>query len=213
MVKVILKYLGHASFKIKVNSKIIYLDPYAGKYDEKADIILVTHSHRDHCDPMVIKSITRDNTIILGPKSCLELVKNIRILEVGEKVECEGVEVKAVHAYNVRRFRSPGNPYHPKGFGIGYLIGIYGKNLYHAGDTDLISEMEELNEIQIAMLPIGGKYTMDVDEAVEAVAKIKPELAIPMHMRDRDPEEFKRKVEEETETKVIILKPGEAVEI
>ncbi|MCD6089494.1 MBL fold metallo-hydrolase [Candidatus Bathyarchaeota archaeon] len=211
---VIVKWLGHASFQIKADGKNIYIDPYEGEYAEKADLVLVTHSHFDHCDASKIEKVMKENTVIICPPECVSrLSGNVKAIKPGEKIEVNGVIVEAVHAYNYKRFRSPGNPFHPKGFGNGYIITVGGKRIYHAGDTDFIPEMKDLKNISLALLPSGGTYTMDNPEAAEAALAIKPEAVIPMHRWDSDPEVFRRKVEESSDIKVILLNPGEEYEM
>jgi len=211
---VIVKWLGHASFQIKANGKNIYIDPYEGEYAEKADLVLVTHSHFDHCDASKIEKVKKKDTVIICPPECVSrLSGNVKAIKPGEKIEVDGVTVEAVHAYNYKRFRSPGNPFHPKGFGNGYIITVGGKRIYHAGDTDFIPEMRDLKNISLALLPSGGTYTMDNPEAAEAALAIKPEAVIPMHRWDSDPEVFRRKVEESSDIKVILLNPGEEYEM
>jgi len=211
---VIVKWLGHASFQIKAEGKNIYIDPYEGEYAEKADLVLVTHSHFDHCDASKIEKVMKENTVIICPPECVSrLSGNVKAIKPGEKIEVDGVIVEAVHAYNYKRFRSPGNPFHPKGFGNGYIITVGGKRIYHAGDTDFIPEMKDLKNISLALLPSGGTYTMDNSEAAEAALAIKPEAVIPMHRWDSDPEVFRRKVEESSDIKVILLNPGEEYEM
>jgi L-ascorbate metabolism protein UlaG (beta-lactamase superfamily) len=217
MVNISVKWFGHASFQITFDGKNIYIDPYEGKYADKADIVLVTHSHYDHCDPSKIERVRKSDTVIIAPEECAPKISgNVKAVKPGDKVSINGVLIEAVHAYNVKRFRSPGKPFHPKGFGVGYIIAIGDKVIYHAGDTDFIPEMRELKNrrITLALLPSGGTYTMDNPEAAEATIAISPKIAIPMHRWDTSPEEFKRRVEAvSSEIKVILLKPGEKYEV
>lgn len=203
------KWLGHASFIIKAEGKTIYIDPYEGEYCDKADLVLVTHSHHDHCDPTKINKVRGDHTTIIAPADCASMIGGeVRTLKPGEKATVGPIIVEATEAFNYKRFRSPGNPYHPKGLGVGYLITAKGKTIYHAGDTDRIPEMDRLGKVDLALLPSGGTYTMDNPDAVEAALAIKPKAAIPMHRWDTDPTEFKRGVEDKSRIKVVTLKPG-----
>ncbi len=121
--------------------------------------------------------------------------------------------MEAVEAYNYKRFRSPGNPFHPKGSGVGYLISVGERTIYHAGDTDLIPEMKQLKNIHLALLPTGGTYTMNDEEAAEAALTINPEVVIPIHRLDAKPEVFREMVESSSKIKVVILKPREKIEV
>jgi L-ascorbate metabolism protein UlaG (beta-lactamase superfamily) len=211
---ILIKWLGHAGFQIKAEGKTIYVDPYEGEYSEKADLILVTHSHFDHCDPSKIKMVRQSNTVIIAPEDCAAKIGgDIRTLKPGQETAVGKISVKAVEAYNDKRFRSPGKPFHPKGFGVGYLIAVGGRTIYHAGDSDFIPEMKQLSRIDAALLPSGGKYTMDNPEASEAAKAINPKVAIPMHRWDTNPEEFRKKVESNSHIQVVILSKGEDFQV
>lgn len=209
-----IKWLGHASFLIKAEGKNIYIDPYEGEYSEKADLILVTHSHYDHCDTSKIKKIRGENTVIITPEDCVSKIGgNVKTLKPGEETTIGNLRVKAVEAYNYKRFKAPGKPFHPKGLGVGYLLTAEGKTIYHAGDTDFIPEMKNLGHVDVALLPSGGTYTMDNAEAAEAAIAINPEVAMPMHRWDTNPEEFKDKVEANSNVKVVVLGKGEEYQV
>lgn len=205
-----IKWLGHASFQIRAKGKTIYVDPYKGEYSEKADLILATHSHLDHCDASKIETARRADTVIIAPVDCVSKIGgSVRTLKPGEEASIGGIRVRAVEAYNYKRFRSPGTPFHPKGTGVGYLIMAEGKTIYHAGDTDFIPEMRQLGHVDVALLPSGGTYTMDNVEAFEAALAINPKIAMPMHTQETDPGEFKRRVEANSNIKVVVLQKGE----
>jgi len=195
-----LTWLGHDGFKIK-NSKVIYIDPFNIHEKEKADLILITHEHYDHLSLEDINKVYSDNTIIVASEICrnnLGNFKNVKYVKPGDKLKIDDISIEAVYSYNVNKFRSPGKPFHPKeDKKLGYILTINNTRIYHAGDTDLISEMNNLKNIDIALLPVSGTYVMDVNEAFESVKIIKPKIAIPMHYASivgtkKDAEEFKK---------------------
>lgn len=202
-----IEFLGHASFIINNN---IFIDPYNIKTDKKADLILITHSHYDHCSLQDIQEIIKPETIVIGPPDCTSMLSrienvNFKLIAPGKKFTSNNLIIEAVPAYSIKK------PYHPKqNEWVGYIITIKGKRIYHAGDTELIPEMNNLN-VDIALLPIGGTYTMNAREAAEAVSRIKAKIAIPMHYGNKAKvplgspdcaEEFKELVKN---AKVIIL--------
>lgn len=171
-----LKWLGHASLQIIIDDKVIYIDPYEGEYESKADIILITHPHFDHYNASIIQKISKIDTMLISPNSCKgKIERRIHTSEANQKISLEIITIQTVHAYNYKRFRTPGVPYHQKESGFGYLITAKGKTIYHAGDTDFVPEMKALKNIDVAFLPIGGTYTMDTQEAAEAAMNINPE--------------------------------------
>jgi L-ascorbate metabolism protein UlaG (beta-lactamase superfamily) len=212
------KWLGHASFQIRISDKIIYTDlKKYGKVvetSEKADIILVTHNHGDHCSPPKIQKLRKANTIIIAPADCAKRIGGkVKTLEPEEEITIDNITVKAVEAYNVRRFKPSGKPWHPRGYGVGYLIKAEERTIYHAGDTDFIPEMRLLKNIDLALLPTGDKYTMDNSEAAEAAIAINPKIAMAMHTWEKDREEFKKKTEAKSKTKVVLLQEGEEYQV
>jgi L-ascorbate metabolism protein UlaG (beta-lactamase superfamily) len=208
------RWLGHASFQIKTVDKVIYIDlKKYGKVvetSEKADIILVTHNHGDHCSPPKIQKLRKKDTVVIAPKNCASrIVGSVKTLKPGEEITVDSVRIEAVEAYNIKRFKPSGKPWHPRGYGVGYLIKTEGKTIYHAGDTDFIPEMRHLRNIDLALLPTGNKYTMDNAEAAEAAIAIGPKTAIAMHTWEKDREEFKKKTEAKSRTEVVLLQEGE----
>jgi L-ascorbate metabolism protein UlaG (beta-lactamase superfamily) len=210
-----IKWLAHAGFQIKTKGRIVYVDlEEHGEATEKADLILATHSHTDHCDPAKIKEIRKEDTLIIAPEGCIPKIGgSAKTLKSGEETTVDNIKVRAVEAYNYKRFRSPGTPYHPKGLGVGYLITAEGKTIYHAGDTDFIPEMRQLGKVDVALLPSGGTYTMDNAEAAEAALAINPTVAIPMHRWDTNPEEFRKRVETESDIRVVLLEEGQEYKV
>ncbi len=184
-----IKWLGHASFKI-TGEKLIYIDPWKLKDKEPADIILITHSHYDHFSPGDIEMVKKDGTVFITISEVARKLKGaLKTVKAGDKLTVEGIDIEVVPAYNIDK------PYHPKGEGIGFIITVGGERIYHAGDTDLIPEMDTITT-DVALLPVGGTYTMDAEEAAKAANKIKPRVAIPMHYgtivgSEKDAERFK----------------------
>lgn len=204
-----IRWIDHSTVQMKDSGgRVIYIDPFSEVLkgdEEKADLIVSTHPHFDHFDPGAINRLLKPETEVVAKRGCnLKELKTDRAreIEVGEELEVQGVRIKAVQAYNEHRFRSPGQPFHPKGLGMGVILEVEGKRLYYSGDTDFIPEMAALKDegIDLAFLPIGGTYTMDVPEAAEAAEKIMPKIIIPTHYNflpetEADPEEFKRRLE------------------
>lgn len=192
-------WLKHAGFRLK-GSKIVYIDPYeVPEGQEKADLILVTHDHFDHLDMKSIRNLAKKDTVVVHPKACT--VKGFESFAMTENqtANIKGVEITAVPAYNVDK------PFHKSG-GLGYIVNLDGVKVYHAGDTDRIPEMKKI-AVDIALLPAGGTYTMDLSEAIKASQDIKAEVYIPMHYgaipnTKANPAEFKAKV-----PKAVILEP------
>ena len=168
-------WLGHDTFRIE-GEQLIYTDPFNIKKKDKADIILITHEHRDHCSPEDVKKIQGPDTIIVTPGDCaVKLKGNIKIVKPGDKIEVRGVKIEAVPSYNTNK------QFHTKDRGwVGYVFTVKGQRIYIAGDTDRIPEMKNIRT-DIALLPVSGTYVMTADEAAQAALDIKPKVAIPMH--------------------------------
>ncbi len=178
-----IEWIGHASFLLRIKGKNVYIDPF--KLDsvrEHADIILITHPHFDHFDVESIKKIADDETQVFIPKDSAEKVPVGRVtgVEPNKKYSAMGIEFRTVPAYNVVKERLDK---HPRSNGwVGYIVNVNGKWLYHPGDTDFIEEMKGL-KVDIALLPISGTYTMDVNQAIEAARAISAQQYIPMHYK------------------------------
>ena len=179
-------WLGHDGFRIQ-NSQTIYIDPFKTEgRGPKADIILVTHEHFDHCSLDDLKKITGANTTVVAHHQSKDELsklkpKEIKIVKPGDKIKIGALEIEAVPAYNLNKFREPGKVFHPKEDGkLGFVLNVNGVRVYHAGDTDHIPEMKA-TRAEVALLPVSGTYVMTVQEAAEATNAINPKVVIPMH--------------------------------
>lgn len=177
-----IEWLKHASIKIK-KDKIIYIDPYNIKEPlEKADIILITHSHYDHFSMLDIFKLVKSNTFIFIPED----IKNKLPSTINQNNVYTVIPNQVYSAFDLNILTTPSynltKPYHPpKNNWVGYVISINQYKLYHAGDTDCIVEMSKLKDISVAFLPIGGTYTMDNIEAANAASIIRPKVTVPIH--------------------------------
>ena len=181
-----IKWLGHSGFLIK-GKKVIYIDPYNIRGGtEKADLILITHSHYDHCSVADMNKIIKEGTKIIIPADSQSKITrfdvgiDMEIVEPGDEFNFSDIKISSLPAYNIDK------PFHPKSENwMGYLIKLGDVLIYHAGDTDVIPEMQKLTGYQakkvVALLPVGGRFTMSAEEAVDAAVLIKPFLAVPMH--------------------------------
>ncbi|MBI2346877.1 MAG: MBL fold metallo-hydrolase [Deltaproteobacteria bacterium] len=172
-----LHWLGHASFRIESkDGKVIYTDPWEVKSTVKADLILITHEHYDHCSPDDVKKLTKPGTVVVAPPDCsAKLGQTIHAVRPGQKGTYAGFTVETVPAYNI------GKDFHQKAKNwVGYIITVDGRRIYQAGDTDVIPEMKEVI-CDVALLPIGGTYTMSAAEAAKATTMIQAKEWIPMH--------------------------------
>lgn len=169
-------WLGHDGILIKGDGKVIVIDPFQIQDCEPADVVLISHDHYDHCSPDDIKKIQKDETVIVTEKdSAKKLTGTVKVVQPGDTVTVAGIVVEAIPAYNTNK------NFHPKGNGwLGFIVTVDGVRIYHAGDTDLVPEMDSL-EVDVALLPVSGTYVMTAEEAVEATKRIGPKVAIPMH--------------------------------
>ena len=217
-------WFGHAAFKVEIGGRIVLIDPWLDgnpaspmKASEitQADIVYVTHDHSDHLgDAFDICKRTKSTfvaTFELGNYAEENGVENVVGLNVGGSVEIKGVRLSVVQAFHTAS----------RGVPTGVIVEGEGKTVYHAGDTALFGDMRligELYKLDVAMVPIGGYYTMGAREAAEAVRMLKPKAVIPMHYKTfpvlaQSPDEFVMKVKEKMPgVNVVVLKPGESYE-
>jgi len=184
-------FVGHGSLMFRLNDFVIHIDPVrsSGSYDKlpKADIILVTHEHYDHLDTKLIGDLRKQETVMFCNAASASQVPWAKAMKAGDKnVVNNNIALEAVPAYNIVNMRSPGQPFHPKGAGIGYIITIGDKKIYVAGDTENTPEMKALQNIDVAFLPMNLPYTMTPAMVGDAVKAFKPGILYPYHYGDTD---------------------------
>ena len=204
-----IQWFGQAAVKIMNCGKVIYIDPYQIKGNDKADLILITHSHFDHFSPDDIKKIVATHTWILCPSDVADEAQKFGAAKViavqpGFNDEWHGIEIKTVPMYNLTKTDK-----HPKSKNwVGYLLNLCHVWLYHTGDTERIPEMNSI-KTDIILLPLGQTYTMNsVDDAVAAVLDTGASVAIPIHFgmyegTTADVDKFKELLKDKVE--VIVL--------
>ena len=184
--------LIHASIRIVFNDKEIEIDPVGTLGNRttdysrfpKADMILITHEHHDHLDPQAVRTLSKNDTIVIANANSAGILGFGEVMKNGDKrVFADGIEIEAVPAYNVSPDRLQ---FHPKGRDNGYILTLDGLRIYIAGDTEVIPEMEKLGKIDIAFLPCNLPYTMTPGQFVEAAEKIKPRVVYPYHYGTTD---------------------------
>lgn len=178
-------FLGHGTLYFEFDGKVIHIDPvsdYANyKNLPKADLILVTHHHGDHLDSAVIETVWKSGTEMVLTEVCFEKMQKGMVLKNGDEKEVAGFPISAVPAYNVVHKRENEEPFHPKGMGNGYIIGFGDKAVYIAGDTEDVPEMNEMEGIDIAFLPMNLPYTMTPQMVANATKMIQPKILYPYH--------------------------------
>jgi L-ascorbate metabolism protein UlaG (beta-lactamase superfamily) len=183
-------FIGHASLMFTFGGKIIHVDPVGqmGDYSKlpKADIILITHEHSDHLDIKTIGLLSKEKTEMILTEACARQVKGGLVMKNGDIKTVAGIQIKAVPAYNIKHMRAPGQPFHPKGVGNGYLLTLGDKRIYVAGDTENIPEMKALTGVDCAFLPMNLPYTMTPEMTADAAKSFKPKILYPYHFGDTD---------------------------
>jgi L-ascorbate metabolism protein UlaG (beta-lactamase superfamily) len=205
-----IQWLGHASFKICHNDEVIYIDPWKIKNTaHDATVVLVSHSHYDHYSSDDIAKVSSANTKLIAPADVIARQGTGEQILPGSTKDLNGVAVQGIAAYN------PGKQFHPKSNQwLGFIIQVDSIRIYYAGDTDLTEEMKAIDDISVALLPVGGTYTMNAAEAAEATEYINPKMTIPYHWGDivggrKDAEEFAKTAS----CDVKILSPGQTIEL
>jgi L-ascorbate metabolism protein UlaG (beta-lactamase superfamily) len=225
-----LHYFGHSFFKLSFGDKNVLIDPFVENSNKSQDFrrlqqcsakdsdlkgisaLLVSHEHFDHFDKGLVKKIAeRDNACVVSHESLLQQIdlqkRYLHPISIGEKISVRGLTIKGITAHHPQAF-----------YPLGFLVECNGESVYHAGDTDLLDDYSGIRA-DVALLPIGGNFTMDAVDAVRATKAMKPKFAVPMHYNtfkliQADANEFKNKIEKSIlKTKPIIMKPGDKVSL
>ena len=198
--------VGHGTLIFTYGGKVIHIDPYGKVADyaklPKADMILITHDHRDHLDPVALNHIRTEKTVLIIPASCSTQIEGGTVMNNGETQTIDSVKIEAVPAYNIVHKRENGEPYHPKGLGNGYVLTFGDKRVYIAGDTENIPEMKSLQAIDCAFLPMNLPYTMTPEMVADAATAFRPKILYPYHYGDTD-----------TSRIVVLLKDVKGIEV
>jgi L-ascorbate metabolism protein UlaG (beta-lactamase superfamily) len=189
--------LYHGSVMLEFDGKIIHIDPWSqADYTgiPQADLILITHTHADHMDAAIINKLKKSSTTILAPPAVADTLNGssgiVETISGGEKKRFLGIEIETVPMYNLIRGSEPGNPFHHKGIGNGYILNFGDTRLYISGDTEAIPEMKSLKNITIAFLCMNPPRTMSTIEAAEAAKAFRPKIVYPYHYRGQNTQEF-----------------------
>lgn len=181
--------ISHASFVLSLSGQIIYNDPVGGKelYAQSPEpgIILVSDIHGDHFDADTIVQLMTERTVLMVPQAVKDMLPanlpgTTFVLSNDQTTVQKGITIAAIPMYNLPEAT---DARHTKGRGNGYVLESDGKRVYIAGDTDGISEMTSLQNIDVAFIPMNPPYTMTVEEAADAVVKFKPTTVHPYHYR------------------------------
>ena len=172
-----------SSIRVTDGKRRIYIDPFQMREAPKdADFILITHDHYDHFSPEDIEKVSTGKSVLIVPAKMIpqaeklaSIVGEIHSVMPSEHYGISGLEFDTVAAYNNLK------PFHPKNAGwVGYILKISDQRIYISGDTDVNRDNRDV-KCDIALVPIGGKFTMDANKAAEFINTIKPAVAIPTH--------------------------------
>jgi len=194
---IIITFIGHGTLMLEYNKTILHIDPWSRLADystlPKADIVLITHGHRDHFDTTAIAAVRKPETqVVLTPEVYSILGKGI-VMGNGDRKEVSGIVIDAVPAYNI----TPGREnFHPKGRDNGYIVWLGGKRVYIAGDTENIPEMAAIRGVDIAFLPMNQPFTMTPEQIVATARVLRPKILYPYHYGETDVSRLKSLMKE-----------------
>jgi len=203
-------FLGHGSLMLAFNGKNIYVDPFSRVADysqlPEADVVLITHEHRDHLDLQALAIVRTERTVVVLTEACARQVEGGIVMQNGDEHIVNGMRVEAVPAYNLVHKRENGQPFHPRGVGNGYVLTLGDKRVYVAGDTENIPEMKKLQGIHCAFLPMNLPYTMTPEMVYDAAQALQPNILYPYHYGNTDTSKLEELLREEKGIEVRIRK-------
>ncbi len=220
-----IQWLGHAAVKLSAEGHVVYIDPVQMDYiggkaskffsrPEPADVILFTHQHDDHCNPTWYKAMLKPGTALVGPADCREKAgKDMRVVQAGDSLNVGPVTIRAVAAYNIKRQRAPGVPFHARGSGVGYVVTLGGRSAYHAGDSEPVPEMKDVGRVDVMLIPIDGQFTMSPAEAVQVASTIGGATLVPIHYFTSTVADITTAAKAQPGLKLHLLQVGETLEV
>ena len=201
-------FIGHGTLMFEFEGKIIHVDPFSREADyaklPQADLVLITHEHRDHLDLEALEKVRTEKTVLVLTETCAQQVEGGMVMKNGDVETVKGVKIQAIPAYNLVNKRQDGKPFHPQGVGNGYLITFGDKRVYVAGDTENIPEMKALKEVDCAFLPMNLPYTMTPEMVADAAKAFQPGILYPYHYGDTDPSRLVELLKDQKEIEVRI---------
>lgn len=194
-------FIGHGTLMFSFGGKVVHVDPWSQLADygklPKADLVLITHEHRDHLDLKALDAIRKQGTVIIATEVVARQVKDALVIKNGDVMASQGFTIEAVAAYNLVHMRNPGEPYHPKGMGNGYIITFADRRVYIAGDSENIPEMKALRNIDVAFLPMNLPYTMTPEMVADAARTFRPTILYPYHFGETDTQKLAAQLKDE----------------
>ena len=207
-----ISFIGHGTLMFTLGERVVHVDPVSREADyatlPDADLILITHEHGDHLDPAAVEEITKDGTQVVVSASCSDRLEGATVMANGEAATVAGFMVEAVPAYNIVNVRPEGMPYHPKGSGNGYVVTFGDTRVYVAGDTEGTPEMKDLQNIDVAFLPMNLPYTMTPEMVAEAARAFRPGILNPYHFGETDTNELVLLLADEDDIEVRVREMG-----
>ncbi len=203
--------IGHASLMLELKGRRVYVDPvgdFSEMQDRRADIVLITDIHGDHMNPDAALSVRKPGAVTIAPREVWNTITTATVYLNGDysaiRLPDTIIGIEAVPAYNLTRGPEEGGLYHPMGRGQGYVITMGERRIFVSGDTECVPEIQALENIDIAFLPMNLPFTMTPEEAADCAKAFRPSVVYPYHFRGQDPEVFRNALAGESDIEVRI---------